>query len=560
LRIRNSIAAVAAALAVIVACAGSAASQQPTPEPGGATPLGSDVQHLHYRYGPIHVLPGQNLILIGPVTIEKPAYDGFVTRIKPNLVRADGSVPPVDVIHLHHGVFLNESRKDATMGGAERFFATGEEKTIFRMPPGYGYPVRGSDVWAVNYMVHNQTPVADDVWITYDLDYVPANSALGRTMKPVRPIWMDVRNGEAYPVFDVHRGAGGAEGKWTYPDNAKDPYGTGRPRNVWTADRNGTLVAAAGHVHPGGLWDDLTLERPSAAAAAVAKPATAKAAAKCKRAAKRKKRHANRSKRKRGAHGKRARRPAHHCAAATPAPRTSVPILRSMAQYFDPQGPISWDLAMTGSKPDWRVPIRKGDRLRVSATYDTERASWYESMGIVVAYMADGLQGPDPFIHPPDTSGPTTHGHLPENNNHGGGGQGGKDPATLPDGQTVDNRVGIQGFSYLPGDQGLPGGFGDPPAITAGKSLTFDNEDASSQIFHTVTACKAPCNRATGISYPLADGPVQFDSSELGYGPTGFTAAGNRYEWKTPPNLAPGTYTYFCRIHPYMRGAFRVKP
>jgi len=24
-------------------------------------------------------------------------------------------------------------------------------------------------------------------------------------------------------------------------------------------------------------------------------------------------------------------------------------------------------------------------------------------------------------------------------------------------------------------------------------------------------------------------------------------------------NLPVGTYTYFCRIHPYMRGAFRVK-
>jgi plastocyanin len=28
--------------------------------------------------------------------------------------------------------------------------------------------------------------------------------------------------------------------------------------------------------------------------------------------------------------------------------------------------------------------------------------------------------------------------------------------------------------------------------------------------------------------------------------------------YKTPKNLRPGTYTYFCRIHPFMRGAFRV--
>ena len=30
---------------------------------------------------------------------------------------------------------------------------------------------------------------------------------------------------------------------------------------IWTVDRDGTLVAAAGHLHPGGLWDDVNLER-----------------------------------------------------------------------------------------------------------------------------------------------------------------------------------------------------------------------------------------------------------------------------------------------------------
>ena len=55
------------------------------------------------------------------------------------------------------------------------------------------------------------------------------------------------------------------------------------------------------------------------------------------------------------------------------------------------------------------------------------------------------------------------------------------------------------------------------------------------------------------------DGPVDFDSGVLGFGPQGFTAAANVDEWITPPDLPAGTYTYFCRIHPFMRGAFRVK-
>jgi hypothetical protein len=76
---------------------------------------------------------------------------------------------------------------------------------------------------------------------------------------------------------------------------------------------------------------------------------------------------------------------------------------------------------------------------------------------------------------------------------------------------------------------------------------------------HSITSCRAPCNRSTGIAYPLADGKVRFDSGNLGYGPQGFTAATNRVSWKTPRSLKPGTYTYFCRVHPFMRGAFKVR-
>jgi plastocyanin len=53
---------------------------------------------------------------------------------------------------------------------------------------------------------------------------------------------------------------------------------------------------------------------------------------------------------------------------------------------------------------------------------------------------------------------------------------------------------------------------------------------------------------------------VHFDSGQLGYGPTGYSAASNRADWFTPSGLKPGTYVYFCRVHPFMRGAFRVIP
>lgn len=89
-----------------------------------------------------------------------------------------------------------------------------------------------------------------------------------------------------------------------------------------------------------------------------------------------------------------------------------------------------------------------------------------------------------------------------------------------------------------------------PAIVHQGQSLTFVNDDAGKNIFHTITACKLPCNRSTGIAYPLANGPVQFDSGELGYGPHGFTAAANTDTWQAPANLPKGTYSYFCRVHP----------
>jgi plastocyanin len=122
--------------------------------------------------------------------------------------------------------------------------------------------------------------------------------------------------------------------------------------------------------------------------------------------------------------------------------------------------------------------------------------------------------------------------------------------------------VNIQQFAY----QGVQGAGPSVPTIEPGQSLTFKSYDAvpSVNAFHTITACKDPCNGSTGIAYPIANGPVTFDSGELGYngnqGSYGDAPAAGRDTWQTPKDLPAGTYTYFCRIHPFMRGAFRVEP
>ncbi len=489
------------AIALATAPAAAAAEPRPVPELDGLTPLGPDVKRLHFTYGPIPALPGQNLILLGPVTLEKPLYDGYVTRIRPNLVRADGSVPNVETTHMHHAVFLNLSNEDGTSPGLpERFYAFGEEKTIMQLPPGYGYGVRARDVWLMNYMLHNQTTRPELVWVTYEVDYVTKNSPTGRRMREAHPLWFDVRNGEVYPVFDSKRGTGGRDRRFTYPHEAARPYPR-RKLNDWTAPRDGTLLATAGHVHPGGLWTDLHLIRGARQTLA----------------------------------------------------------FRSEANYFDPNGPVSWDMAMGYTPRDWRVGVKRGDKLRINATYESRRASWYESMGIMIAYWAYGPGGPDPFASPPVTRGPPTHGHLSEASNYGGEDVDAPNPETRPGAPARIDRVRISGFLYRPGDLGRRDMLGAPPVIDPGQSLTFENGDANSAVYHSVTACAPPCNRTTGISYPLADGEPDFDSGQLGYGPRSFTAANNRVKWQTPRNLDPGTYTYFCRVHPFMRGSFRVR-
>ena len=497
-----------------------------------ADPVGTE--HLHFAAGPYTVTPGANLILLQYNRVPKPREDGYIIRMKPNLYyarpngRCCGSVPRVDVIHLHHGVWLSNGAAGAgegnTLGGFYPFLATGEEKTIYELPAGYGYPVGTHDFWVINYMIHNLTSTATKVYITYDLDFVPATAPAAKDITAVHPIWMDVERGSIYPVFNVLRHSG-VNGSFTFPDMAKNPYPDPQaPLNELTLSHSGTLIATAGHVHPGGLYTDLDLIRSGATSTG-----------------------------------------------GTPRglEPNSVRLFRSQADYWDKRGPISWDMAMTGTPQDWRPAVQAGDTLRVSATYDTTRASWYESMGIMVVWEAyDDATGVDPFTHRIDEVGAVTHGHLPENDNHGGAWTVGPNMAKFP--ACPGHTVTIAGFTYLPGDLTAGGPQRCIPTIHQGQSLKFVNQDASSQstfgnlfnpspfylasIFHTITACQQPCNLNTGISYPLANGPGGYDSGELGIG-----TPGNGYlSWSTPKSLRPGVYTFFCRIHPFMRGVFRI--
>jgi plastocyanin len=575
-------------LVLVMACGmappGAGAQRPPTPEPNFATTIlprpcayeGNDryerefyeregwpgpdyerypgaCQRLRFSYGPIVVKPGQNDVLIGPVTIEKPVQNGYITRFAPNLVRADGTVPPTEQVHLHHGTWLSSPDY-----GSGPFFAAGEEKTIAPFPKGYGMPVKATDQWLLLYMVHSAVQQPMEMFITYDVDFVPQAKADPLGIKPAYPVWLDVRP-SAYPVFNTQRDYGGEDGTCTWPKEecaSFDPWGNkftgqGQPGNGVGTDlrlpargqplgriesfQGGTLIGIGGHVHPGGLQNEIDLVR-----------------------------------------GDRSERI-----------YTGKPVYWDRNDTSQPGGPPNtWDFSMrvTGL-PNWGVKVEPGDRLRSNATYDTTQQSTYENMGIAVTLLApdkpDGTPtapGLDPFAAPKDTSedcssgglsagtlcdkGVVTHGHLPENDNYGG-----------PDGTwnaqrgSATNNVAIANFLYLPGDLTTLSMTG-VPTVRLGSTLRFTNAEGG-LIYHTATSCAFPCKGETGTSFPLADGEtstgrqLDFDSSEMGFGAPAIGPAKQSLNYELPVTREEGyqpgeIVTYYCRIHPSMRGAFEV--
>ena len=88
----------------------------------------------------------------------------------------------------------------------------------------------------------------------------------------------------------------------------------------------------------------------------------------------------------------------------------------------------------------------------------------------MVTYMADGGPGNEPVQAEASTSrGRLTHGHLPENNNHGGGPTGAPGPAHAA-GRHRRTRafVDLVDFQYQLGDLSLGGPAGNPPVIQPG--------------------------------------------------------------------------------------------
>jgi hypothetical protein len=207
--------------------------------PSGSPPAG--VQEITVKYGPFVLPPAgkggdldhANVFL---PNVAKPCEDCFITRAEPNLVYEDGTTANLDTgLMLHHALLFNTGRPDTTCGKdtffgrmGERFLASGNERTVKRLPPGYGYYLGRDPVTGV-FHIMNHSDVTKTVFFTFKIDWLPGSTA---GIRPVTPVWLDVNNCRT-SEYEVP--AGHSSVHWTWPSNI-----TGR------------IVATGGHVHTGG--------------------------------------------------------------------------------------------------------------------------------------------------------------------------------------------------------------------------------------------------------------------------------------------------------------------
>jgi Stress up-regulated Nod 19 len=216
------------------------------PAPVGAETTGG-VQVTTVRYGPFVLPPAgkggdvDHANVVVP-DVAKPCEDCFIVRAEPDLVYDDGSSANLDTgLMLHHAVFFNTGRPDTTCGKdtffgrlGERFLASGNERTVKRLPDGYGYHLGRDPVTGV-FHIMNHSAETKTVWFTYKVNWLPASTP---GIRAVTPVWLDENNCR---TSEYAVPAGPSSRHWT-----------------WTSAITGRIVATGGHVHTGGVRIVLT--------------------------------------------------------------------------------------------------------------------------------------------------------------------------------------------------------------------------------------------------------------------------------------------------------------
>jgi hypothetical protein len=124
----------------------------------------------------------------------------------------------------------------ASASGSERLFSSGNERTKAMLPSwdekNVGYKLKPTDKFALIVDLMNENMEDKLVYLTMTFDFIPGHPADYDDMKPV---WFDVAQcltSEWPPPYD--------DGNYTIPTA------------VWTANFDGDILGAAGHLHDGG--------------------------------------------------------------------------------------------------------------------------------------------------------------------------------------------------------------------------------------------------------------------------------------------------------------------
>ena len=527
---------IAAALALALAFPGAAAADDPTIDPldpviGKGTefipkPPGTK-EKLKFFYGPYVIPPGWDA---NRIDLTLPLRNGMVTSVEPGMRNAlNGTEPAHQVAHIHHAHWFELNPGSETdnyfYGLADWFFGNGDEETKANFEqrsaadpngPIYGGYLGALEPQPMIYMLHNKTSAPMVVWIMLEVNFIHGTleqlNALGDRE------YHDVRGVLFGRTFDVPRDPRSKDGTFETPED--DPRGV----IEWTSPIDGTLVGTGSHLHPGGLrviTENYGSEE-------------------------------NPCPRQGGGYG-------------------GTVLLKSDALWRK-DVPFTEDFQMEVTNPAFRAPIHEGDRIRISGIYENKRHAWYSVMTHQGLYI-DESQPPKgrckPYlvgktgkakakVDPTEGVKNRNWGHHPTDKICGKrfGAPPCERPLTDRGPGIATNTVTITNFQYHPGDRALPGQEGAPARVKQGSSLSFLNVDQALNIRHSVTTCRWPCNGPYVANYPLPDGT--WDSGTLGYD---LIDGGSPNPLaSTPPDLDVGKYSYFCRIHPWMRGAFEVVP
>ena len=526
-------------------------------------------EKLRFWFGPYVVPPGHDA---NRVDLELPLINGFMLSAEPGLRRIeDVSEPSHQEAHIHHAHWFaldpGNEEDNYTGGNTEWIFGNGDEETRADFEersaadpngPIYGEFIGAANPQVVIYMLHNKTSQPLNVHVVLDVTFVHGSKAeLEAGPRPHR----DVAGVLFGRTFDVPRNPVG-DGVFTttrdHPSGAIE----------WTSTMDGTIIGTGGHLHPGGLH--VLVENMGSE--------------------------------------------------ANPCPDdgrgTGGTLMLKSEALWRNDVPFSEDFQMSVSHPAWRAPVHKGDRIRITGVYANRDNAWYTAMTHEGMYIDEQqppqgrckpyligdagkpktvvkkirrkvvrwkrlplrskrtgrvrmklvpqvkvkrirkkvIETPDPTVGVPNRPWSTNHKDI------FCGLELGSFPCDRPEQPRGEGEftgtVQIANFLYVPGDLSLGDPLGNPPKVRQGESLQFVNADQAAGIRHSVTTCPWPCNGAYVANYPLADGV--WDSTTLGYDP--IDGGNPNPVATTPPDLAAGKYSYFCRIHPWMRGAFEVVP